>query len=382
MACAGGSFLRSCKALWLMKRVLHVVNSMNRGGQETLIMNLYRHIDRSKVQFGFLVTDPSEGDYDKEILGMGGEIFKVEPAEREIRHITPFLQCRKMSKALRKLRKKYDIVHFHNHHAYSSLLELVAAGSAGIRRVILHSHNTSGPNVRVHKLVRPLLKFFNIERLACSKEAADWMFGRGGDGVEIINNAVDREAFAYNPEARARMRAEFGFAEDAKVVLHVGRFNYQKNHRFLLEIFKSMHRRDNRCRLVLVGRGELEDEIRGLVKAGGLEDVVIFAGIRSDIPDLMSGSDLFLFPSLFEGLPVVLVEVQVNGLRCVCSDVISGEVRCSGRIVAQSLESGAEAWSSVALEELDREREAAGEGTGKNFDIEEVARHVQEKYLS
>ena len=365
-----------------MKRVLHVVNSMNRGGQETLIMNLYRNIDRSRVQFGFLVTDPSEGDYDREILGMGGEIFKVDPAKRDIRHITPLLQCRKMSKVLRGLRERYDVVHFHNHHAYSSLLEVVAAKSAGIGRVLLHSHNTSGPNVRVHKLVRPLLRFFNIERLACSKEAAEWMFGKDCADVEIVNNAIDRKAFAYNPDARVRIREEFGFTKDAKVVLHVGRFNYQKNHRFLLEIFKRMHQLDDHCRLVLVGRGELEEEIRNIVKAEGLEEVVVFAGIRSDIPDVMSGSDLFLFPSLFEGLPVVLVEVQVNGLRCVCSDVISGEVRCSERMRAQSLDSDSEVWASVALEELRKDRKAASPETGKNFDIKEVAAHVQKKYLS
>lgn len=361
------------------KRVLHVVDSMNRGGQETLIMNIYRCIDRSCLQFDFLVSDTAPGDYDAEIRELGGRILFQPQSGKSIPHVTPLLNAGKLYGFLKSVRKDYIAVHFHNHHAYSSLLQVVPARLAHMGNVILHSHNNSGPHPFVHRLVRPLLNSFRFIRFSCSDKASEWMYS--GREARMVRNGVLTENFRFNEPARSALRKELGL-DGRKVILHVGRFTRQKNHGMLIDIFNAVHRLDSTAHLVLVGRGETEDSTIEKIRSLNLESAVSVLGVREDIAELMSACDLFLLPSLHEGLPVVLVEAQANGIPVLCSDVITSESVLAENLLMLPLSASPEEWAACALELLrsGHAAENCGEVAARGFDIKQVAMELQDFY--
>lgn len=302
-------------------RVLHAVVNMNRGGAETLIMNLYRNIDRRRVQFDFLTC--KEGEFDDEIRRLGGKIHRI-PYVSEVGH---FKYVNGLNHFFEE-NSQYQIIH--SHMDKMSGITLRAAKQAGIPIRISHSHNTEsegGIAVRVYKwLAGKAIHSSATNFFACSEDAAKWLFANNYGSSTILKNGIDVEKFLFSLDVRKQVREELKIDENACVFGHVGRFAYQKNHSFLLDVFKELSKELNNPKLILVGDGQLRTEMENKVKTLKLDKNVIFTGVRKDIHRMLQAFDYFVFPSLHEGLPVSLIEAQGAGLPCLISDHISQEV--------------------------------------------------------
>lgn len=318
---------------------------MNRGGLETMLMNYYRKIDRSKIQFDFMVHRTEKGHYDNEIVALGGNIYrmpKIRPGNYNLyfKELDQFFISN----------PDYKVVHSHINENSSFVLR--AAKKVAVPCRIAHSHLSDlGFDFKLPFRVyaRLVMKDNANSYFACSKKAGEWLFGKeNSKTVTVLNNAVNVEEFKYNQEIRNTVRKELD--ADNKVVLgHIGRFNKQKNHEYLLDIFKVVHEKQPNSLLVLVGEGDLRPKIEKKVRELDLIRHVVFLGVREDIPNLMQGFDLFLFPSLFEGLPVVLVEAQASGLKCVVSASITIEANVTGSVEYIHLNETPEEWARKIL---------------------------------
>lgn len=358
------------------KRILHIT-TMNRAGQETFIMNLYRHIDTKKLQFDFLMYTLDECDYDAEIKELGGMIYKIPFRNNRYIHnmaiILSFL----------KSHSEYDTVHIHTDHARSAF-SVFLCRIAGVKRIIVHSHNSNSNTRYLHFLCRPFLRFFSTDYCACSKAAAQWMFGYkliAKGKVNIINNAIDTKKFVFNERIRDKNRKELKI--DNKLVIgHIGRFDYQKNHTFLIDIFKEIHVKNEDTVLMLVGKGELEANIRAKVERLGLSNSVIFSGIRTDIPDLLQMMDVFLFPSHFEGLGIVLVEAQATGLQCVISDVVPDEAVITDLVKKVSLKQPVTYWADrvLAFDNGYERKNICEKVINAGYDVKSIAKWFEDFY--
>lgn len=363
-----------------MLKVIHSVSVMDRAGQETFIMNLFRKIDRDAIQFDFLCSEMREGDYDAEIRSLGGHIFYTEAVTAK----GPWKQIQGMRNLRRALREHpCDVFHIHTHHALDAVEETIAAKLAGVKTVVVHSHNTSALYHRtVHKLCKPMLSLLPIKRFACSEAAGRWMFC--GDRFRVIHNGLDLDVCHFEPQTRESVRAAMGW-EGKHIVGHVGRFNEVKNHRFLIQIFDNIHAMDAKAHLVLVGQGELEAEIRALVEEKRLTDAVSFLGVREDVIKLYQGMDMLLFPSLFEGLSVVLTEAQACDLPCLASDTNSKESILTGRLMMCSLASTPECWAEKASEILSSPCERTDNREqirAAGYDISQLAAELKDIYTA
>ncbi|MCY9660261.1 glycosyltransferase family 1 protein [Paenibacillus chondroitinus] len=302
-------------------RILQVVVNMNRGGAETLLMNLYRNMDRSKVQFDFLTSKP--GVFDAEIEEMGGRIHRI-PYVSEIGH-TKYMQA---LEHFFETHPQYQIVHAHMDKMSGFVLRAAKKAGAPVR--IAHSHNTSsegGVAARAYKWVAgTFISSCATHFVACSNKAAKWLFANKVNKAMILKNGIESEKFAFSPEVREQVRQELGLSSESYVLGHVGRFAHQKNHSFLIDIFAQLHQEKPNAVLILAGDGPLRAEIEKKVEALHLQDKVKFLGVRSDITRLLQAFDMFVFPSLHEGLPVTLIEAQGAGLPCLISDKITQEV--------------------------------------------------------
>ena len=296
------------------------------GGVEAVIMNYYRHIDRTKVQFDFICDEDSTNIPYEEIEKLGGKVILCPPYQK----------LHKYMKFLEKLfrEKKYRIVHSNINTL--SVFPLKAAKRAGVPVRIAHSHSTSNPKEwkknLMKSVLRPFSKKYATDYFACSELAGRYLFGNkavNANKVKIIHNAIDVDKFRYDPAARKRIRREIGLDDNDFVIGHIGRFVEQKNHRFLIDIFAEVKKEKKNAKLVLVGQGPLEEEIKEKVKSLNLEKDVVFLGQRNDTNKLYSVFDVFCLPSLYEGLPVVGVEAQTNGVYCVFSEYITKEIMIS-----------------------------------------------------
>ncbi|MGG0275887.1 glycosyltransferase family 1 protein [Bacillus rhizoplanae] len=358
-------------------RILHVVVNMNRGGAETLIMNLYRNLDRSKVQFDFLTC--KEGVFDEEIVELGGKVHRI-PYITDVGH-TGYMKALNIFFASHK---EYRIVHSHMDKMSGFVLR--SARKAGIPIRIAHSHNTSsegGVTAKMYKWYAG--KFISpnaTHLLACSEVAAKWLFGVETDVAAILKNGIKYEDFSFSPEIREQVRKELNLAFDTCVVGHVGRFAHQKNHVFLIEVFAQLLKLRSDSVLVLVGDGPLRSEVEKKVKDLNLGENVKFLGIRRDINRLLQAFDLFVFPSIHEGLPVTLIEAQGAGLPCIISDVITEEVDMDAGLVSfESINNPPEIWAKNILNINKRMQSVEGYIKQKGYDIRESAAWLEKFYL-
>ena len=358
-------------------KVLQVVTYMQRGGLETMLMNYYRNIDRSKIQFDFLVHREFEADYDSEILELGGKIHRL-PA------LNPFgaEYIRKLDQFYKE-HPEYKIVH--SHLDCLAGIPLKYAKKNGVPVRIAHAHNSN----QTKNWKYPIKLFFreNITKyanhlFACSREAGKWMFRT--DNFNVLNNSIDAKEYIYNEKIRRKVRKELCIDQSALVIGHVGRFSEQKNHRFLADIFKKIVELHPNSILLLVGDGELQQEIRKKVQKEKIKDRVIFTGVRSDVAELLQAMDVFVFPSLFEGLPVVLIEAQAAGLPCLISERVSDECEKVKELVRQlRLDSGVRQWAEATLQCGGiRRRNTLKEIQKAGFDIQRSARLLQDFYLN
>lgn len=324
-----------------MKRLLCIVSAMNTGGAETFLMKVYRSLDREKYQMDFCVNS-DENFYEQEILKMGGKIYKISAKSQNVL---------KWHQELKQVvhENGYQYVIRVCEHSLAAL-DLLVAREGGAKQLIMRSSNTgSGGTIStaVHRCFRFLSQTVPTVKLAPSTEAAEYTFGKGcirrGEAF-LLHNAIDTSVYCFDENDRERLRKEMGL-EDKFVVGHVGRFNQQKNHAFLIDVFQELHNRNPQARLVLVGKGELEQAVRQKVCALGLEEYVIFTGVRQDIPQLLSAFDVFLFPSLYEGMPNTVIEAQATGLPCVISDTITKEVKVTDLVCECSLNQSPKYWA-------------------------------------
>lgn len=299
------------------------------GGVESVIMNYYRHIDRSKIQFDFICDEDSTRIPYEEIKKLGGRVFLVPKYQNLPKYL----------KALEKLFKenRYRIVHANINTL--SVFPLYAAKKAGVPVRISHSHSTS--NIKewkrnlIKNVLRPFSKRYATDYFACSELASRYLFGnktfdRGE--VKIVHNAIDIDKFKFDEATRKKLRKEFGIKNGTVVIGHVGRFVQQKNHTFLVDVFKEYHEKNPDSKLLLVGSGPLENKIKKKVEKLDLKESVLFLGQRDDVNKLYSVMDVFCLPSLYEGLGLALIEAQVNGLKSITNINIPREVKMSEKI--------------------------------------------------
>lgn len=364
-----------------MIRILHSVSNMDRAGIETMLMNYYRHMDRSRIQFDFLANKGKPGDYDEEIRAMGGRVW-VSPG------LSPAKYPAYMVYMKRLLAENPDIRVLHAHNEAMGFYALRGAQRAGLPVRIAHAHNTR--IIRDYKwplkmVCKALLPLSATELCACGTDSGIYFFGskRWERQGRLIHNAIEVERFRYQEELRARMRREAGLG-DAPVVGHVGRMNVQKNHRRLLEIFAALSRRMPEARLVLIGVGELEQEVRAQARRLGLAEKIHFLGLRADVDAWYQAMDVFLMPSLFEGLPVVGVEAQAAGLPCVFSDAITREIVLLDESCRIPLQTSDAEWADrlAALLRSRRDRTRGAQQVAQaGFDIRREAAALSEWYL-
>ena len=357
-------------------RVLHVIDGMGSGGAEAFIMNFYRNIDRTKVQFDFLLRN-KENMYFDEIQALGGRIFMTAAFPRHA------WQNYKDTEAFFVKHKEYAIIHVHaNALIYISALFL--AKRTGIPCRVMHSHNTQArkPLYRlIHEWHKLFIDSLASTHLACSEAAGEWMFK--GHNYKVINNGIDVKEYLYNKTDREEIRKEFQL--DGKFVVgHVGRFLHSKNHTFLLDTFAEIHKQNERAVLLLIGTGMLEESIREQVHQLRLEDAVIFAGVRNDVGKMLQAMDVFLFPSLFEGLGIVAVEAQAAGLHTIVSEAVPKEAFLTELIEAIPLNAPKEEWVEKVLRyQQGYERPNTFEQLrSAGYDIESVAKEMERFYIS
>ena len=319
-------------------RIALVLNRMDSGGIEATVMNYYRHLDRSKVQFDFYFAQESSFPQKEELESLGAGIYPIPSYFKLLQH------QRALITAFRK--RKYQIVHVHM--STMSVFPLIAAKIAKVPCHICHAHSTAhrGEGLRtvLKYILRPFCKWFATDLLACGELAGRWMYGDrlfDQGKVYVVHNAIENHKFAFDPIAREQIRHSFDIPDDAFVVGHIGRFMYQKNHMFLVEIFSEVLKLRPESYLLLVGEGELEEAVRK--KAGELNvlDRVIFTGARRDAAKVYSAMDAFCLPSFYEGMSLVGWEAQSNGLACLFSDQMTTETVLSGDAVQLPLEDAA-----------------------------------------
>lgn len=359
-------------------RVLHVVVNMNRGGAETLIMNLYRNIDRKKIQFDFLTC--KQGVFDSEIITMGGEIHQI-PYITEVGHHGYLHELDKFLK-----QSSYKIIHTHMDKMSGFVLRSAKKANIPIR--IAHSHNTrseGGFAAKMYKwYVGSNIKPNATHLYACSEAAAKWLYGNGMRNSFILKNGIVTDKFQYTAEDRKQVRNKLQIDEDTLVLGHVGRFSPQKNHLFLLDVFAKVNKELPNSVLLIAGDGSLKEKIIEKIKDLNLENSVKLLGIREDIDVLLQAFDLFIFPSLHEGLPVTLIEAQGAGLPCLISNTITKEVDMGIGLVDFLPITDTAIWtkSIIKLAKANRSRTIDQDALAiKGYDIRKTAEHTQTSYL-
>lgn len=367
-------------------RILHIVGRMDRGGIETMLMNLYRSIDRTKVQFDFLAHYGKEADYNEEIRSLGGRIYEM-PALKDGENVCYwrfFSYIRALHEFFREHRE-YQIIHGHMTNTASIYMPI--ARKYGVKCTIAHSHNTHGkaglPGLVTDLLQRPIRRFAT-EWFACSEAAAHWFYPedavRSGK-VRIIPNVIDASAFRYKEATRLEMRRELGL-EGKLVIGNVALFRPEKNQAFLLPVLNEALKSCPNAVLLFVGCGSCEEDVKAQVKAMGLSERVRFLGSRPDVSRLMQAMDVFALPSLWEGLPLVGIEAQAAGLPCVVADTVTTELNICGKVHFLPLERSAGEWAKALIDAAGAPRTDEYEAIcNAGFDRTATANWLQEFYL-
>lgn len=356
-------------------RILHVVTYMGRGGLETMLMNYYRHIDRSKVQFDFLVHRDFEADYDQEILSLGGRIYHLP-------RLNPFsIHYYKELNLFFKNHPEYRVVHVHQDCMSSIALKAAYRSHVPVR--IAHSHNANQDKNIKYLIKRYFMRSipqYATHLFACGEEAGNWMFN--GKKFIVLNNAIDTKKFAYDIDKRNIVRDKLAITDDF-IIGHVGRFNKQKNHDFLIDIFNEVHKMLNNSKLLLVGTGDLEDKIKEKVNSFNLANNVLFVGNRDDVNELMQAMDIFVFPSHYEGLPVTLVEAQASGLPVIKSNYVPDQCIMTPNVYTLSLSNSPKEWADEIIKMMkEYKRTDTSHYIMENqYDISVNAKWLEEFYM-
>lgn len=327
-------------------RIAQIIGKWVGGGVEAVVMNYYRHIDKSKIQFDFICDDDSTNIPYEEIESLGGKVILIPPYQKVLKY----------HKELKRVLKEGNYKIVHSHINTLSVFSLFAAKCAKIPVRIAHSHSTTNKKEKkknlMKQVLRPFSKIFATDYMCCSELAGRWLFGNkeyDKGNVYLLNNAIDLEKFKYDENVRKEVREELEIKDSTLVIGHIGRFVEQKNHTFLIDIFEELHKEKEDSVLLLVGQGPLQEEIKAKVERLGLQNSVKFLGQRNDANRLYQAFDVFVLPSLYEGLPVVGVEAQAAGLLCVLSDDMTKETKVLETTKFVSLKENADFWNDIVL---------------------------------
>ena len=355
------------------KRLLCIIGNMNAGGAETFLMKMYRSIDHSNYQMDFCINTNNECFYEDEIKTLGGKIYRISAKSQSIK-----LFKNGLSDCIKSGNYKYV---FRITSSAMGFMDLKIAKKAGAKICSARSSNSNdGKSIKAkaaHVLGKLLYRKYADVKIAPSDLAAKYTFGkkayRRGE-VHILHNALDLNVYSFDEQTRNNIRKEFSISDNVKIIGHVGRFSKQKNHSFLLDVFNEIHKQNHETILMLVGKGELEDKIKEKIKALNLDDSVIFTGVRSDIPALLSAMDVFVFPSFYEGMPNTVIEAQATGLPCLIADTITKEANVTGLVRYMPLKASEE-WAKEALIMISDTRMQTKEIMIRNgYDIESVSK--------
>ena len=361
-------------------RIAHIVGKWLGGGVEAVVMNYYRHINHDKIQFDFICDNDSTNIPYEEIEKIGGKVIIIPSYSKAFKY----------HKELKRVLKDGNYKIVHSHISTMSVFSLFAAKRAGVPIRIAHSHSTTNKKEKkknfMKQVLRPFSKTFATDYMCCSELAGRWLFGDkeyNKENVYLLNNAIDLEKFKYDESLRKKKRKELGIKNSTLVIGHIGRFVAQKNHDFLIDIFNEIHKQNADSILLLAGQGPLVENIKNKVKELQLEDNVKFLGQRRDANELYQAFDVFLLPSLYEGLPVVGVEAQAAGLLSYLSDDMTKETKVLDITKFMSLNNPPEEWASNILNDINKYKriDTSQEMTAKSFNIKEEAKKLEEYYL-
>ena len=331
----------------MAERILVLINTLSVGGAETFIMKVFRATDPNKFVYDFLINDQAEAVYEKEVIQLGGKVyhgyFKVEHPIKNLWAVYKTVKAGGYKK----------VFVFSQHPVVFLNLLMATLGGAKVR-VVRSTNSACGGrfSTLLATLFRPLMNLLVTKAVAPSKEAAEWLFGKGQvrkGRVAILKNGLDLNEYHYSEELCLKVKSDLGYGKDDFVVGHVGRFNQQKNHLFLVDVFATLYKKNPKAKLMLLGKGETMPDVKKRVEEYGLSDVVAFMGVRSDVSTLLHAMDVFVFPSLYEGLPNVIVEAQATGIPCMLSDTISKDVGFTKLVRFESLQSPIEVWVEKIL---------------------------------
>ena len=361
-----------------MIRILNIMGSLNCGGAETTVMNLYRNIDRTKIQFDFLITVDEENYYENEANTLGARVFR-----RPKRTKDPFGNMKGLISVFKE-HPEIKIVHIH-HSSTVVAIDAYIAKRFGVFTRIVHSHNALPTYTLLHRAFRPFLRTLATHWLCCSTEAGISLFGKNAPNSSrfcILPNARKLETFRYSSSIRDSIRAKMCL-EDHFVVVSTGRLVTQKNLGFLLEAFAHAWRREPNLMLLLAGDGPLISELTNQTDKLKLGSSVRFLGRRDDVPDLLQVADVFVLPSLHEGLPGAAIEAQTSGLPCLISDTVTRECKVTDAVEFLPISKGSEIWAErmLAYQGFNR-RDTLDDVRKAGYDIKEVANKLEKFYFS
>ena len=362
-------------------RVLQTGLTSNPGGVESFIMNVYRHIDRKRIQFDFLIKHGTQIAYEEDIKKLGGRIFPVYYGRKE--------NLWKHYHEIKALFEKNSFCAIHMNLCFFNDIDILKIGyQYGINKRIVHSHNNDFLE-KVPKYTEKLIDWnkkrseaFVTDYLACSQAAGKWMFGK--QEFIVINNGIDISRYAYNQAIREQKRIALGLKPEHFVIGVVGRIQYQKNPEFVVKIFRKIHERERNAVLLWVGDGDLRLQIEQKITKYGLNQNVKLLGIRQDVNEIYQAMDAFLLPSRFEGLGMVLIEAQAAGLKCFTSaEKVPEETRCTDLVKYISLEKPADFWAQqILLSKENHERQEQTEAIKKaGFNIKSGIEQLEKTYL-
>lgn len=364
-----------------MIKVLHVVSYLGSGGVETFLYNHYNNMNSANIQFDFIVHGDSKGLYEEKFAEMGSTIYHVTPRKSNL-----FKNVKQIKNIIKS--NYYDIIHVHIEKM--AFIPLYFANKKGISTRISHAHLSNQTTQNIYtRVLNPFFKKLSIiyatHYWGCSYDAIDSLFGAkiAQTRANVIKNAIDIQRFQFNDEKRRVMRQKLG-VEDKYVLGHIGAFIHQKNHEFLIDVFREAKKNHDDYKLILVGEGPLERDIKKKVKDYGLCEDVLFLGVRDDIDSLMCSFDAFIFPSNYEGLGIVLIEAQASSLPCLTSDgVVPQEAKVTKNIEYVSLKEAPINWA-FRIETLRKNYQRKNEiknVRNQGYDVNVQAKNLETFYL-
>jgi glycosyltransferase involved in cell wall biosynthesis len=348
------------------------------GGAESLLMNIYRNIDRNRVQFDFLTS--IKGNFEEEIRELGGHVYRIP----YLQHVGPLIYRHNLASFFRK-HKEYRIIHAHMDKMNGMVLN--EAKKAGIPVRIAHSHSTASGGRWLKRTVKQYysrhLRSAPTDCIACSADAGRWLFPDAFDRVRVMQNGIVFDDWRFSETERDKKRVALGLAKDDRMLFHVGRFDKAKNQKFALDVFARLVQRGEKYRFLLAGTGALLNDMKAYAVEKGIADKTEFLGHRDDIPALMMAADALVFPSIYEGLSIVLIEAQASGLPCVITDTLATESIARPELVTRLPLGDAGVWAAAVRKILDDRVGAVRISfIPPEYDIKNIAAELEAFYVS